>query len=149
MAHDLMNLASLVRVVGGKPLDEAMVNDAMFRINSYRAGDAARMSNLGEAIKLTALGGDVPDSGQLDTFMHNYVRNGGKQSNFVSFMTRQYKNIDASQANQLRNNLSSPYAVGLQRLMGGMDLQDVRNSGGNSQVAPAGELPTAVNQSTE
>lgn len=125
MAHDWNNLASLTRIAGGKPLDEALVNDSMFRFNAYRAHDAAKKATLGEAIKISILGGGVPDDLQIQSFSESYMKSGGKQENFVQFMATQYKNASASQANQLRDKLSKPGVQTIQEVMGGLRLQDL------------------------
>ena len=125
MAHDVMNLASLTRIAGGKPLDEALTNDAMFRFNTYRAHDAAKKATLGEAIKLSILGGKEPDEAQINEFAANYTKAGGDQKRFSQFMMSQYKNANTSQANQLRAKLGRSESQSLQELMGGAMLEDV------------------------
>jgi hypothetical protein len=125
MSHDLLHLATLTRLAGGKPLDEALVNDAMFRINTYQAKDAKKRAELGEAIKISVLGGKGLSEEQTNDFAAKYARTGGKQENFAQFMAKQYQNVNTSQANQLRTNLSSSYATHLQRIMGGYELEDL------------------------
>jgi len=125
LAHDWMNFASLTRILGGKPLDEALVNDALYRFNSYRANDAAKKATLGEAIKISILGGSEPDKSQIEEFSSAYARAGGDQKDFVQFMMRQYKNASISQANQLREKLSLPYNQTMQEILGGYSLQDL------------------------
>ena len=128
MAHDLMNFASLTRIAGGKPLDEALVNDSMFRFNAYRAHDAAKKETLGESINISILGGAAPDDSQIQQFSESYLKSGGKQENFAQFMATQYKNASASQANQLRDKLSKPGIQNIQEAMGGLRLQDLSNN---------------------
>lgn len=125
MSHDWMNLASGVRVLGAKPLDEAMVNDAMFRFNSYKAADSKKKSILGEAIKVSILSGDAPDSEQMKEFAEYYAKIGGNQQDFAKFYMGAYKNATTSQANQLRDKLSNPYSQSLQELLGGYKLEDL------------------------
>lgn len=125
MSHDLMNLASLTRLAGGKPLDEALVNDAMFRVNSYKTFENKKRATLGESIKLTLLGDKEPSSEQIENFTSEYLKTGGRQENFAAFMASQYRNVTHSQANQLRDHLSSPYATHMQRIMGGYELEDL------------------------
>lgn len=127
MAHDLMNLASLTRVLGGKPLDEALINDQNFRINAYRAHENDKRAVLGEAIKLNIIGGKELSPEQLEEFQRYYVKTGGKQENFAKFLAAQYKNTTVSQANQLRDQLSSPFSTHLQTIMGGYKLEDLVN----------------------
>lgn len=121
MAHGMMNWASASRLLGGKPLDESMVQDQMFRINTYRSYDADKRKSLSEAIKTTILGDGEPSQEQIDSFAETYAKHGGKQPEFAQFMTRQYKNASISQAEQLRTKLASPYSTQLQKIMGGYD----------------------------
>lgn len=133
MSHDVMNLASLTRIAGAKPLDEALTNDFMFRFNAYRANDAAKKATLGEAIKISILGGAEPDATQIQQFTEQFAKSGGDQKDFSQFMVKQYKNATSSQANQLRDKLSHPERQSLQELMGGAKLQDI-NISTNSEL---------------
>jgi len=119
MAHDALSMLSLARMAGAKPMDESMVQEAMYRVNSYRAADTAKRQGLGEAIKTTILGGEGLTDQQINDFAANYVKSGGKQSEFNQFMARQYRNASTTQAEQLRSKLTSPYAIQLQSVMGG------------------------------
>jgi len=119
MAHDALSLISAARILGAKPMDESMVQDAMYRINAYRAKDATNRASLGEAIKTTIMGGKDIAPEEIDKFASTYTKYGGKQSEFNQFMARQYRNATSSQAEQLKNNLTSPYALQLQSIMGG------------------------------
>jgi hypothetical protein len=49
------------------------------------------------------------------------VRSGGKQDKFNQFMLRQLKNASKSQAEQVRDAMTKPYAHTLQQIMGGYD----------------------------
>lgn len=119
MAHDLLSLVSVARMAGAKPMDESMVQDAMYRINTYRASDAAKRAGLGEAIKTNILSGSEFSEAELEKFSSTYVRSGGKQEEFNQFMARQYRNATTTQAEQLRSKLTSSYNLQLQNLMGG------------------------------
>ena len=121
MAHDAVSLVSVARILGAKPLDESIVQDALYRINSYRSADSAKRQGLGEAIKTTILGGEGLTDQQINDFAANYVKSGGKQSEFNQFLARQYRNASTTQAEQLRSKLNSPYAIQLQSIMGGSE----------------------------
>jgi hypothetical protein len=121
MAHDLLSLSSLTRLAGGKPMDEAITQDALFRINSYKQKDMAKRETLASAIKVSTLSGNAPDQEQVDSFANTYAASGGKQDEFAQFMVKQYRNVQKSQAEKLRDKLSSPYSIQLQRIMGGND----------------------------
>jgi len=119
MAHDMWSLSSLMRIAGAKPLDEAVVNDAVYRINTYNTADAARRKVLAEGIKQSIVGGKEPDEAQVAEFAEAYARTGGKQDKFAQWYAGLYKNATVSQAEQLRQKGNSPHAQMLQLLMNG------------------------------
>jgi len=123
-SNDLVSLANLARMVGGKPLGEAVAVDAAFRMRAYGAVDTRRKSDLGEAIKSTLIAGNSPSPEQMDTFMESYVGLGGDQTEFNKWVTQLYKTSNTSQVNDLMSNLDRPYAKTLQKLMGGYELRD-------------------------
>lgn len=125
MAHDLYSLSSMMRLAGAKPLDEALTNDAVFRMNAYQAHDTDMRNKLGSAVKTSILFGEQPDQKQLDSFASEYVQRGGKQDRYAQWMASQYKNANNSQANQLREKLSSFKNQQLQTLLGGGTLEDL------------------------
>jgi predicted N-acyltransferase len=109
--------------MGAKPLDEALVQDAMFRFNTYRAKDRSRRERLGEAVKMNILAGEDINQEQLEKFAEGYAETGGNQAEFSQWMARQYRNVTVPQAEQLRNRLNSPYVSHLQSLLGGARFQ--------------------------
>ncbi len=125
MAHDLVSLASGMRMLGAKPLDESIVNDMMFRFQAYDRSDKIARGTLGEAIKLRILGGGDIDRAEIEEFTKRYVQTGGRQENFVKFMAAQHRNANESQANQLHGILSEKKMQTYQRLMGGYSLDDL------------------------
>jgi hypothetical protein len=127
MAHDLASLASGVRLLGGKPMDEATMQQRMFNNNTYRAKDMAKRKSLGEGIKNSIISGGEPDEEQINEFAEAYASTGGKQDEFAQFFAKQYQNASASQANQLMQKLNNPYAQKMQAYMGGYSLSDLAN----------------------
>ena len=120
-SNDLFSLMTLGRLVGGKPLDEAITQDAAFRLKAYSTHNAEKVAKLGEVVKSTLLAGNSPDAEQVHSFMDQYVAAGGKQDKFNQFMLRQLKNASKSQAEQVRDAMTKPYAHTLQQIMGGYD----------------------------
>ena len=120
-SNDVLSFASIVRIAGGRPLDEARLNDAMWRVQVYKAADRARMQTLGEAIKTTMIGGGEPTADQIESFAEQYAKYGGKQENFNRYMMRLYKDANVPQAEQLEMNLKSPFSQKIQLLMGGSE----------------------------
>ena len=117
--NDLLSWATAARLGGAKPLDEAIANDAVYRINAYKAVDNQRMQALGLAIKTAGIGGQEIDPGAIDKFAASYAALGGKQQNFNKFMIKTIKSANTNQANAIMQNLKNPMAQNMQMIMGG------------------------------
>jgi len=117
--NDLMSLATLTRMAGGRPLDEAIVNDAMFRVKSYEAARRSDMASLAERVKSTLIEGNNPTPEQIESFAGRYAEIGGKQKNFNRWMMEMYTSANTAQSQKLQESLSNPYAYKVQLLMGG------------------------------
>ena len=102
-------------------MDEAIVNDAMFRVRVYEAARRKDMLGLAESVKSTLIGGGEPKDEQIRTFAEKYAYLGGKQAGFNKWMMELYKNANESQAAQLERNLKDPFSYKVQYLMGGVD----------------------------
>lgn len=120
-SNDLMAYASLVRVAGGRPLDEAIVNDAMFRVKSYEASQRLQMEGLRETVRSTLIEGNQPADKELAQFATRYAELGGRQAGFNKWMMGLYKTTNVSQSHQLETNLKNPFNYKIQLLMGGED----------------------------
>ena len=123
-ANDLNSLMNIVRIVGGKPMDEAIAIDATYRFKAYAAADTKSRSVLGEAIKSTMLAGKEPTVEQIENFAEGYAATGGRQEQFNSWFTGLYKQANLSQANEILQSLNSPFTQSMQKLMGGKELRD-------------------------
>lgn len=119
--NDLVSWASMVRLAGARPLDEAKVNDQMWRNQVYKAARRESTKSLGEVIKTTMIMGNEPDEEQVESFAAKYASIGGKQERFNTWMLQLYKDANVSQAEQLANGLKSPFSQKIQLLMGGDD----------------------------
>ena len=126
-ANDLMSLTNLGRVLGAKPLDEAIALDATYRYKAYGLGDAKKRMVLGEAIKSTMMAGNDPSQEQVEEFASKYAATGGRQEEFAGWMSQLYRTANTSQANKIQQSLNSPYSKSMQLLMGGEELGDFNN----------------------
>lgn len=119
--NDLATWATMTRLAGAKPIDEAITSNAYFRVQGYMAADREKREKLGTALKLNLQGGGEIDSEQIGQFAQKYVEQGGRQKGFNSWFMEQYKNTDRSRAEALANGLSSSYSRYMQEIMGGRD----------------------------
>ena len=132
MENDLMTIMSASRLLGAKPLDEAVATDAFHRVQTYRAASMAQIENLGAGIKATVSGGGVPDEATITGFAHEYAKAGGKQQQFAAFYSRQVLNANKSKVNQMIDSSNSASSQYMQKVMGGYTIEDYANSGGGA-----------------
>lgn len=128
MAERTFSLEGASRLMGARPMDEAVALNAMYRNKSYEAMDRARVERLGEVVKTKLYNNQVPSTEELEDFMLRYTRSGGRIENFSQAMQRWSRDANVSIVNQLSQKLGSPYAAKLQVLMGGEQLPDYRNN---------------------
>ena len=118
-ANDFYSLANFARLTGAKPLDEALVQDAAFRVRTYEAKDAKRTDKLGHAIRVTVAGGGVPTQEDVEGFIETYTKAGGKQEEFNKWYMKQLRAANTSNANKLVEKVGSPASMYMQNIMGG------------------------------
>ena len=125
-ANDLMSLTTFARIAGGRPLDEAIANDAVYRIKAYSAAKTQEINTLGAALKSKIQSGTWTTE-DVNAFTSEYMKRGGKQEQFSKFMMRQMKSANVASANKLADDLKNPINQNMQSVMGGMHLQDLAN----------------------
>ena len=118
-SHDLFSLVNLARLTGAKPLDEAKIMDESYRSTVYRAKKTEDIKQLGEAIKTKLLDRQTPTPMETHEFMREYIKSGGKQEGFNSYMLGLFKTANISQVNRMSETLKGAEAQKLQALMGG------------------------------
>ena len=125
-SNDMLSIATLMRIAGAKPIDEAIIQNDYYRVAAYRAEDIARKKELGIALKavIRDADGGVPDIDAINNFAQKYMELGGNQKGFNSYYMNQYKKATTSQAELLSRNLNTPYGRQMQFLMGGRDILD-------------------------
>lgn len=127
-SQDFWNIATVSRLAGGKPFDESVALDALYRINAYRAADASRIQDVGAALKTTLIAGRNPNEQEITDFAVRYAKAGGKIENFNRFMTGNMMAANRSQVNKVAEALNGPFASQMQVIMGGHPLPDFLNT---------------------
>jgi hypothetical protein len=120
----LINFGGVGRLMGARPMDEAVALNNLYRNKSYEAMDRARIEALGQAVKTKLAGNQVPNEEEMDDFMHTYMKSGGRIETFSSSMQRWMKDANTSVVNQMAQKLGSSSGKKMQQLMGGEMLQD-------------------------
>ena len=119
--NDFMSLATLSRLAGGKPLDEALANDEVARGMVYKAADRAKMKAATETFK-THVTGDMTGNVTplaVNHYLNQYVAYGGRADDFNKNMLKVLTEVNTPRANAITNSLKGPYAERMKELMGG------------------------------
>lgn len=136
--NDFMSFASLSRLAGGRPLDEAIVNDGTYRIQAYEASQKVQRDKLIAAVKSTGIEGQTADIDSLNKFTSEYAASGGKQADFNKFMMNEYKSANTSQAQKILTQLQNPFNQKMQILMGGRNENGSVANGNLSDLSASG-----------
>lgn len=135
--NDFLSFASLSRLAGGRPLDEAIINDGVYRITAYEAAQKKQRDSLVASIKTQALAGGQPSPTDIDKFSEAYAASGGKQSQFNKFVMSTYTAASTSQSQRILTQLSNPFNRKMQILMGGRDESSAGSISSNNNPAQA------------
>ncbi len=126
----LVEFGGVARLMGAKPMDEAVALNNLYRNKAYEAVDRARLEALGSTVKTKLYANQMPDSEEMDEFMASYVKAGGRIENFSGSLQRWMRDANQSVVNQMADKLNSSSGRKMQSLMGGEPLEDYRTLSG-------------------
>jgi len=126
LAERTVEYGGVARLMGARPMDEAVALNTIYRQKTYQAMDRARIERLGQIVKTKLYNNELPTDEEFEDFMLKYTRSGGRIENFSQAMQRWSRDANVSIVNQLANRLNSPYGQTLQSIMGGERLPDYR-----------------------
>jgi hypothetical protein len=139
---ELFTSANLSRLLGARPLDEAVVMDGAYRSTLYNAKDQERKERLGERVRSQMINGTAPSSDDLADFAHQYQAAGGRIQEFGKSMQKWTQESKVGVANEVFYKLGDPRSQVAMQQMGGQQLPDFRNQG---RIAPA-NIPANAKQ---
>lgn len=134
---ELFSMANFSRLMGARPLDEAVALGTLGRYGVYSAKDEARIQELGKAAKVELYkNGDLaPD--EVSDLATRYAAIGGSINKFNSTISRWTSQANGATANKVFQSLRNPGAAQNAMMeMGGLQLPDYRN---NSNIIAAGD----------
>lgn len=126
-SNDWFSIANAGRIMGAKPMDEAVALNNQYRMKAYQVADADRQAQLGERVKSYLYKNQFPPDDVMDGFMKDYARVGGRMENFSKAMQHWSNNANVSVVEKMRAKMSSSYGQRLSEIMGGTPLEDYRN----------------------
>lgn len=121
-SNDLFEISTISRLAGGRPLDEAIANDATYRTSVYKAMDQQRKIKLKQAVKSQVIGTGVVDIGEYEGFAAKYAELGGDSKRFNQYMMKQITEANQPLAEKIMVEMKGPYAQNMQYIMGGADI---------------------------
>lgn len=127
---DRTAVSQYIRLVGSKPLDEAIGLEANYRKVAYQARDMERKKRLGAAMRSHFYGGEAPSSEAIEQFAEGYAASGGRAKEFNQFMMENMRGATTSVVNETLRNSDSPIVNNMRTVMGGEELPDYGNTGG-------------------
>lgn len=133
---DLITTAS--RIVGSRPIDEAIALNNLYRLKAYQAADLARMETLGEKVKSKLIGNQQLQESDVLEVMTDYTKIGGRAENFSAALQRWSKDANTSVVESMRRSLQSQQGQRLNEIMGGLPLPDYRNVAVPDTLEPTG-----------
>jgi hypothetical protein len=122
-----VNFGGVVRMLGAKPMDEAIMLDAIYRDKGNKLRDRERIEDLGAIVRQKLADRETLDQDEMHEFMGKYVAAGGAHDTFVRELQRWTKDANVSTVNDLASKLDNPYSKRLQVLMGGKPHPDYYN----------------------
>ena len=105
-------------------MDEAVALSAYYRNKQYQAMDRQKIEALGQAVKTKLAGNQMPDADEMEDFMLQYTKSGGRIETFSSSLQQWMRDSNTSIINQMARRNNSSYSRKMQELMGGEPIPD-------------------------
>lgn len=134
---EMFSMATFSRLMGARPLDEAVALGVGARYQYYQTKNEAKIQDLASALKSQMYGsakdGTPLDPGVVENFAAKYAAVGGDVAKFNSWAGRAAMKANGATANKFFGTLAgSGRAQNAMMEMGGKQLPDYLNTGGTS-----------------
>lgn len=124
-SSDFSAIATSSRILGARPMDEAVALSAKFRLEGYKAADRARIEELGTAVKEKIRNGTLMGE-DLQDLQARYAQVGGRVDTFHAALQRWQKGATQSVVNTMADSGKTSYSQRLNTIMGADRLDDAR-----------------------
>lgn len=109
-AEDMNWGAMFARILGTKPLNEAIYMDGYFRKKEYQASMNTALQSISSEIQLSAHSGDV--TGKYFNFANRYEQIGGDPNNFQAYWSRQLTRSTKAEVQDFKKELEGDTPMG-------------------------------------
>lgn len=93
------------RLLGSRPLREAILMDERYRQKAYDAADKEKVAELATGIRMKIQSGQEIDNDDWNDLVKRYELAGGNPAKFNAFMTRTLKSVSQSELDKFRNQM--------------------------------------------
>lgn len=133
-----INIANFMRISGAKPIDEAVMLDTMYRWQGYELADREKREELGRAVSSNLLANGKLNPEQVNSFMEDYLKSGGTQRGFSSFIKNQAANSNIMATDRLLKHVKNePKAKQLRYMLGAPTDEEVPSA---AELMPTEDL---------
>ncbi len=126
-SSDFDLISNSARMLGSRPMDEAIALNNLYRMKAYQAADTDRREQLGEKVKSYLYKNQEVPEDVMEKFMKDYAQSGGRVENFYGSLQKWSKAANTSVVEGMRAKLKTSYGQRLTEIMGGEPLPDYRN----------------------
>jgi hypothetical protein len=127
LADAKWNTWNTARMLGARPLDEAVTLDTVYRYQQYQAADRKDREQLSTVLKAHKIAGKDINDGLVGDLSRQYANAGGNIENFNRWMVSTYSNAGLDSGERLRKTLNNPgYQKQAQYILG-RQIEDTEN----------------------
>lgn len=138
-SSDFDLVANASRLLGSRPMDEAIALNNLYRMKAYQAADTERRNQLGERVKTFLYKNQEVPAEDLEKFQRDYAAAGGRLENFQASIQEWGRAANRSVVENMRAKINSPYGQRLSEIMGGEPLPDYYNQPTGASVPTSEE----------
>ena len=112
-----LSISNTVRLMGAKPLDDAITADALFRTRAFDAADKEKRDSIAEAVRLEAADGTI-DPEKIPEFAAAYAKTGGNPEAFRRFLIGKLKDQEQTIVEQSAARMREPIFQNFSAIIG-------------------------------
>jgi hypothetical protein len=124
--NDLISVATATRLIGAKPIDEAIALEHRFRQVAYKEADRERVEKLGAVVKMKIANGTLTEE-DVNDFAAKYAAVGGRPESYGAALQRWTRQANESEVNKIMRAHQTSYGQRMFEVMGGDPLPDFYN----------------------
>lgn len=125
---DMNSLASFARIVGARPMDEAVGVAELYRSKVYQAADRDKMERLGQVVKDKIRSGDEITSDDWLDLQSRYAASGGRIQGFGAAVRRWDQDARVSVLNSAMRHHETLAGKRMITVLGGDPVEDLMNT---------------------